>query len=125
METEEGLPEIRWRRERREAIKPGEDYRGRRQLHCFSPLTFIRHGIQVGMPLDKIPPDYWALDVDDDGFSVAAVSCPCGQTPTVDTGGLFTCECDRCYVFTSEDVYVLNSPKGRQADLSPEASASA
>lgn len=100
-----------WRWDRYESILPHVDLKRRTHLHPFQPIVLMRQAAALGIPLDKVPGAYWSLDVDDEGFSVAEVACPCGETPRVDAGGLHACECERGYFFTGEDVWVVNSQK--------------
>lgn len=95
-----------------EANRPVLDKLGRVNLHGFGLGTIIRNVIlAAGIPFETIPGEYWTLDTNDDGFSVADVACPCRHTPRVLVGSLDTCECDRAYAFTGTDVYVFNPAK--------------
>lgn len=108
--------EVVWRPERHEAIKPYVDRLDRQHLHLFNPLKLLEPAALQGVPVDIIPGEYWTLDLDGDGFSVAVVACPCGQTPNVTAGSFAMCRCERAYLFTGADVSVLNSPKGRGSE---------
>lgn len=105
------------------------DHLGRIKLHRVG-LPGV-HGVLFGMTVDRIPDEFWTLDVGEDGFSVAEVACPCGKTPSVKVGAIAVCvpatsieetrgddmpDCPRGYVFTGEAVYVLNSPKPRDLE---------
>lgn len=59
----------------------------------------------------EIPGDFWVQDVNDEGDSVALISCPCGHTPEVTTGGLSECTCHRFFLSTGQRVLAANRPK--------------
>lgn len=105
--------DVNWRQDRFESIRPHHDRVNRRHPHRFSPLVLVRQAIQLGIPFDVIPAEYWLLTTDREGYSVAVIACPCGDTPVVDAGGIEQCPCERAYFFTGDDVSVLNSPKAR------------
>lgn len=65
----------------------------------------------------RIPGEFWAMDVDDDGYSVARVACPCREEPCVEVGTIEICVCERTFLFTGTGVYVANSPKDRQPEI--------
>lgn len=120
----EGETALTWRPELHEAIRPYKDRMERQHLHRFSPFACLQPLMAVGATLDKIPAEYWSLSVDEEDFSVAVVSCPCGESPEVNAGGLVMCACERGFFFTSEEVFVVNSQKGRQPDdPAPDAAA--
>jgi hypothetical protein len=75
---------IKIRREYIEASLRNEDLLGRKQLRR---LGYPALGSILAMTgVERIPDEYWALDVDEDGYSVAIVSCPCGITPRIAAG---------------------------------------
>lgn len=86
-----------------------------------------------GIPVQEIPGSYWTLDVDDDGYTIAVIACPCGHSPQVYMAASRMCrgdwcradeergipepkydECPRSYVFTGDSVWVAGSPIERQ-----------
>lgn len=99
-----------------EAIRPYVDKLDRQHLHSLNPLKLLRYTAGVHMPVDMVPPDFWTLDTDDEGFTVAVVACPCGETPRVEALGLVTCECERGFFFTGEEITVINSQRRTAAD---------
>lgn len=75
---------------------------------------------QAGMPLRRVPSEFWALDADDRGEPLAIVSCPCGQAhalpllegpqgDTLSEEGNYA-DCPRGYWFDGTQVWVLNTP---------------
>ena len=71
--------------------------------------------ILATIPVVRIPDGFWTLDVNEEGYSIAVVACPCGHTPQVEAGlVVVACEnCERGYTFTGTEVFVLN-PQPRQ-----------
>jgi hypothetical protein len=58
----------------------------------------------------EVPAEFWALDVGEDGFSVAQVSCPCSDTHEVAVGHVFEAPCERFFFALPDSVLVANSP---------------
>lgn len=121
------------RREFVDASFANEDLLGRKQPRRLGFPTLASPLMNGGMHPERIPDEYWALDVNDEGFSVAVVSCPCGMTPQIEVGLVIVpcriyegdlrswdpeadpLECQRGYSFTGEAVFVWNSqaaPRG-------------
>lgn len=102
--------------ERAESIAPHRDRLGRSYLHKLGIPAMVQVFVRAGCPFAKVPGEYWALDVDDRGISVAEVSCTCGYLVAVEAGNWRMCrihepeleDCGRAFVFTGEAVYVLN-----------------
>jgi hypothetical protein len=109
-----------------EAVKPYTDRLDRQYPHALNPLVLLQTVVGPHkIPVDTVPPEFWAQQADDDGFTVADVACPCGEQPRVDACGMEVCACGRCFFFTGEDVTVINSQKRSSADQSaaPDAAA--
>jgi hypothetical protein len=94
--------------------EPSRDRLGRRQPRKLSVFTFLRAIPGLAVQFRDIPEDFWALDVNDEGYSEAAISCPCGATPRVELGTLQECSCERFFLFVGTKVMVANSPASRQ-----------
>lgn len=63
------------------------------------PFSFLRLLLQfTDKDWKPVPSEYWALDVNEDGFSIAVVSCLCGNTPRVEVLGPAV-DCDGCHRF--------------------------
>lgn len=106
-----------------------DDLLGRKQPRTLGLPALASCLMNGGKRPERIPDQYWALDVNDAGYSVAVVSCPCGMTPQVEIGSPITpcriyegdlrswdpekdpMECERGYTFTGEAVFVWNSPR--------------
>lgn len=110
------------------------DMAGRKKLvpACRLPVMLEKYA-NWGIPVLEIPGDYWTMDVDDDGYTIAFVACPCGRSPAIPAGGSRSCRgnwcradeedgvpepdyeaCPRSYIFTGDSVYVAGSPVERQ-----------
>ena len=75
MADDDGGP-LNFRREFVDASLPTEDLLGRKQprrlgFSALSPMLMT-----AGMRPQRIPDEYWSLDVNAEGFSVAVVACP-------------------------------------------------
>jgi hypothetical protein len=99
---------------------------------CRLPVMLEKYA-HWGIPVKEIPGGYWTLDVDDDGYTIAIVACPCGDSPQIPAGAGHCCQgdwcradeqrgvpepnyekCPRSYVFTGDSVWVAGSPIERQ-----------
>lgn len=87
------------------------DLLGRRQLRHRGAATFLRSIPHMMDQLSRIPSEFWALDVNDEGYSEAVVACPCGNTPHIEVGTMEQCSCPRIFFFGGPAVFVANSPK--------------
>jgi len=128
MADDDGGP-LNFRREFVDASLPTEDLLGRKQprrlgLSALAPILMT-----AGMRPQRIPDEYWSLDVNAEGFSVAIVACPCGMTPSIEAGApVVPChiyegdlrswdpeadplECNRAYSFTGMAVFVWNAQR--------------
>lgn len=67
-----------------------------------------------------VPGQYYALDVNDEGYSIAVVSCLCGSTPRVELLAVATkCDgCDRYFYFGGDRLLSIRAQDG---DAHPEA----
>jgi hypothetical protein len=111
---------------RYEAVRPYVDRLDRQHLHGLNPLVLLQTVVGPhNIPVDMVSPEFWAQGADGDGNTVATVSCPCGREPVIEALGLGTCECDRAFFFTGEEVTVINSQKVRPADLPADPSPNA
>jgi hypothetical protein len=94
------------------------DVLGRKVPKPLGSLGILSAAIACGMPAPKpVPGEFWALDLNDDGYSCAVVSCPCGHTPSVEVGTLEECECERYFFFAGESVQAFNSPQRAPGEL--------
>lgn len=62
-----------------------------------------------------VPDEFWAMDVSDDGYHLAVVSCPCTEAPRVEIARVVECSCGRFFFFTGDAVLVAGSPAAAQA----------
>lgn len=93
------------------------DRLGRRQPRRLTVVGMLRALPQPEGGSKEVPGSYWTLDVNEDGFSEAVVSCPCGHEPHVELGGVSNCECERVYLFTGTELRVFNSPRDTPKSL--------
>lgn len=100
--------------------KKTRDLLGREQGRRIGWHWFFRALPGMFAQFSTIPGDFWAQDVNDDGFSEAVVSCPCGETPHIEVGCVEKCVCERWFFFAGPEVLVANSP-ARQAESQPTA----
>lgn len=89
---------------------------GRTMPRRLGIFTFLRSIPGLWAQFSEIPGEYWALDVNGEGFSTATVSCPCGGEPVIEVGAIEVCECERAFLFIGRAVHVANSPKDRQPE---------
>lgn len=84
----------------------------RRRLTRTSGFGWVRLFIECGLPYKVVPPEFWALDVSDDGeASVALVACPCGHQPSVELAAYpEKCECERWFFFAGTEVLSFCGP---------------
>lgn len=115
-EEPEAAPPITIRPRNYESVKPYTDLLDRQYAHTFNPFVLLELGVRQGMAVDPVPGEFWSLQVDDAGFTVADVACPCGEQPRVEACGMTVCGCERAFVFTGQDVTVVNSQKRVGAD---------
>ena len=64
----------------------------------------------------QVPDQFFSFDTDADGYPVAVVACPCGETPEVPISRCVECECGRFYFGVGARVLVANSPQDREAE---------
>lgn len=97
------------------------DRLGRPQPRILGAFGIINAAISAGAQSPvPVPANFWALDANSEGNSVAVVACPCRSEPRVEAGCLASCGCGRYYFFAIDRVLVFNSPKGRDASPSAE-----
>lgn len=97
------------------------DQLGRQQPRILGAFGILKAAMRSGgTPPVEVPGDYWSQDVGEEGYTVANVACPCGQTPSVEVGCLKVCECERAYFFPVDTVLVFNSPAPRPSAATPE-----
>lgn len=77
----------------------------------FGIMVFLRAIPWSFRAFFPIPDEFWALDVNDDGYSAAVVACQCRRMPVIEVGMMEECVCGRMFLFTGRDVRVANSPK--------------
>jgi hypothetical protein len=82
----------------------------RRQPRKVSVFTLLRAIPGLHGRFSDIPESFWALDVNDAGYSEAVVACPCGRSPRVELGTVRQCPCERFFAFLGARVMVANSP---------------
>jgi hypothetical protein len=104
-------PAINVRPEYVEAIEPYVDESGRRHLHKLNWLNVIRQFTRQDWK--PVPEQFWALDANDEGYSVAVVSCTCGGTPRVEAlAPAEKCDgCHRWFYFGADRVLVAYGPE--------------
>lgn len=60
----------------------------------------------------QVPTEYWALDMNDEGYSVAVVSCLCGETPRAEVlAPAVRCDCGRFFYFGGDRVLAVQPPE--------------
>lgn len=120
---------LNFRRQFVDASLGHADLFGRKQLTTAGLPALAAYLLPMGV--QRVPDEYWALDVNAEGYSVAIVSCPCGMTPQVEVGKVIEpcrryegdlrtwdpetdpLECERAYSFTGSAVYVWNSQRSK------------
>lgn len=119
-------PTHNWRPDIAATVIERADFLGRRQPRRIGPLAFMRAIPGLRDQFSEVPPEYWAEDVTAEGmFSCAVVSCPCGQSPSVEIGTLGSCPgCPRIFYYTGRAVLVANSPKTHPRQAPDDSSAS-
>src|ERR1041385_1058908 len=86
---------------------PPVDRLGRPQPRRFTWLTAIRAVPWVIQHFDReVPDDFWAVESLTEDGRVMAISCPCGETPTVVEASCVECECGRFYLNLGERIKV-------------------
>lgn len=69
-----------------------------------------------GVRLDLVPGEFWQSEPTAEGYPAVVVSCPCGESPLVEAlAPLRICPCERAFLFDGKELWVFNSPKGREA----------
>jgi hypothetical protein len=53
---------------------------------------------------DRVPEEFWAQTIDEDGKPLITVSCPCGHDAELGFAGMADCECDRMFLHTGREV---------------------
>lgn len=115
-EDPQGEARVQIRPSNFEAVKPYTDLLDRKYPHTLNPFLLLRLAVQQGMVVDTVPPEFWSQEVNDEGFTVADVACPCGESPRVEVLSMALCPCERTFFFSGEAVTVVNSQKRSQAD---------
>jgi hypothetical protein len=88
---------------------------GERDLHQFSALTWITtiNGF-ASQFRTLVPTSHWKQESQD----LALVDCVCRTRTNVDFAVTTPCEgCERVYLFTSDALYVANSPNRREETM--------
>lgn len=98
---------------------PPTDQVGRQVPHRFTWVSFARaFPTIVGFFDTVIPEQFWTTEAYADGRRIMAISCPCGEVPTVAEGGVEECECGRCYMNLGESIRV-GRPENVTAGVPP------
>lgn len=77
------------------ALVPDEDRLGRKLPRMMSALKMLSRWRPANDPWKRVPDEFWAVDVNADGYSEAVISCVCGATPHVEV--LMHEKCPGCY----------------------------
>lgn len=75
--------------------------------HRFSWVSFARAFPTLPQFFSQeVPEQFWTVESYGDGARVMAVSCPCGETPSVAEAKVAECPCGRFYLNLGERVKV-------------------
>lgn len=87
------------------------DRLGRKSPRRFSFLRLMTRW--TSRDWTPVPGDYWAVDVNGEGYSVAVVSCLCKSTPRVELlAPAVECEgCDRLFYFGGDQLLSIRPPE--------------
>lgn len=98
-------PHIVARKEYIGALVPDEDRLGRKHPRMMSAIKMLARW--MGQAWKPVPDEFWALDLNGDGFSEAVISCVCGATPHVEVLCHEKCPgCYRWFLFAGDRVLV-------------------
>lgn len=106
------------------SIHAERDRLGRKQPHNYGIPALAGIWGRLGIPVDKVPGEFVAVGVSNDGVTIAEISCPCKNVAVVEAGGFAACrpdqdfdldadqlQCPRFFAFTGQDVYVIGSQR--------------
>lgn len=54
----------------------------------------------------EVPAAYVAVDLNDEGYSTALITCPCGETHACEVGTTIVADCDRAFYWFGHEVRV-------------------
>lgn len=88
-----------------------------RRLGVDSFLRIAHFGPALAEAFERsIPEQFWNLDTDEDGDTIAVIACPCGAEPSQSINRTVECECGRFYLNLGTEVRVYR-PEGVEAGL--------
>jgi hypothetical protein len=86
-------PHIVVRQDYLKALRPHQDHIGRRLPWRLSAIKMLARWTDRAWK--AVPSEFWALDLNAEGYSEAVISCVCGSTPHVEV--LCHEKCPGCY----------------------------
>jgi hypothetical protein len=99
--------------------EPYVDEAGWRHPRRLGMMTFMRSIPGLPSQFRAIPSNFWSEDVNEDGFTEAIISCPCGDEPHVEIGSVVECKCERFFFNAGVKVLVANSPVDQRQGEEP------
>jgi hypothetical protein len=95
----------------RESLIKHDDLR-RRVPARISGYGWVQLFVSLGLTYRVVPDEFWNLDTNDDGISIARVACPCGHEPEVEVAAYpIKCKCPRWFFFGGTEVLAFCTPE--------------
>lgn len=84
---------------------PPRDAVGKIVPHKIGLLTWVK--VAPYLPKcfpDRVPEEFWAQTIDEEGEFLITVACPCGHDAYLKFAGMADCQCDRMFLHTGQEV---------------------